>query len=624
MSKKLYIGLMAAVLVVAGATAQNNDKKDLTKEITLEKDFVPVEKKATKKNTLPTVKKVSAPTKTTLNYSDWSEPTNVPTSIPTMMPYGYRTAHNFSEKRGYLQVGGGMQANFTGSAGYRILDTEQNTLGIWLQHNSTWAGKNGSKLILDEAERLKQKFNDNVFGANFENNNKAGTLSVDFRGHFDSFNYYGGRDEAWDDKNKQSFNEFGGHIGWEGTPIMLRDSELGYHAGIGVNHAGYDKTLFENIKGAKETVLNFNVGATLQLGKGTLGLDLTGDYVNFKCETDSRLYLYDAYNFDNKHNNFMLTLSPYYQWQNNIFRALLGADIVLGDIRLYGDTKKVHVSPRVKLDIDIVDGAAFFVDVEGGKTLNTLSSMASLNRYSDPTGSYFNTFSPFDGRAGFKIGPFGGFSAQVYGGYGIFKSDYNAIDPYVPTLTFFGPYSDNLGWNDRIAAIRYANSFYLNYNARGAYFGAELAYKYRSLIEAKASFQYAPGDEYVENGKWYKGYSFDGIDGASCDAKFDIRVTPIRPLAIDLGLHYRGGRSYLDCSTYYTGQGSNVTYWDMPKYTYADMDDMINLHVGASYRFDKVLTLWVKGNNLLNRKWDYMPGMGAQGLNIMGGVSLVF
>ena len=55
-----------------------------------------------------------------------------------------------------------------------------------------------------------------------------------------------------------------------------------------------------------------------------------------------------------------------------------------------------------------------------------------------------------------------------------------------------------------------------------------------------------------------------------------------------------------------------------------DMDDMINLHVGASYRFDKVLTLWVKGNNLLNRKWDYMPGMGAQGLNFMGGVSLVF
>ena len=101
MNKRLYIGLMAAVLTVAGATAQdNNDKKDLNKEITLEKDFVPVEKKATKKNTLPTVKKVNAPAKTTLSYSDWAEATTVPSSIPTMLPYGYRTAHNFSDKRG--------------------------------------------------------------------------------------------------------------------------------------------------------------------------------------------------------------------------------------------------------------------------------------------------------------------------------------------------------------------------------------------------------------------------------------------------------------------------------------------------------------------------------------------
>lgn len=612
MKTRLYIGLMAAVLTVAGATAQdNNDKKNLNKEITLEKDFVPVEKKATKKNTLPTVKKVSAPARTTLSYSDWSEPTTVPTSIPTMMPYGYRTAHNFSDKRGYLQVGGGMAVNFTGSAGYRILDTEQNTLGVWVQHNSTWAGKNRSKLILDEAERLKQKFNDNVIGLDFENNNRMGTLTLGARGHFDSFNYYGGRDEAWDDKNKQSFTEFGINAGWEGTPMMLHDSELGYHASLAFNHAGYDKTLLEG-KGAKENVLNFNIGATYQLGTGTLGLDLTGDYVGFKCD-HARLvpvvdeYSSTAYRLANlKHDNFMLTLSPYYQWQNNIFRALVGADIVLGDLRLYDDTHKVHVSPRVQLDIDIVDGAAIFVDVSGGKTFNTLSAMAAQNRYSDPMGVYYNSYSPVDGRAGFKIGPFGGFSAQLYGGYGIFKSDINNVVPAYFTPMF--PYQNNLP-DCRL----YAASHYMNIKARGAYIGAELTYKYRSLIEAKAGIQYAPVDDEVEVGKWYKGYSFDGLDGANCMANIDMRVTPIRRLAIDLGLQYRGGRSYL------SPLDNTFT-----KLVYDDLDDMINLHAGASYRFDKVLTLWVKGNNLLARKWDYMVGMGTQGLNIMGGVSLVF
>lgn len=620
MKKRLYIGLMAAVLTVAGATAQNNnDKKDLNKEITLEKDFVPVEKKATKKNTLPTVKKVSAPARTTLSYSDWTEATTVPSSIPTMMPYGYRTAHNFSDKRGYLQVGGGMAANFTGSAGYRILDTEQNTLGVWVQHNSTWAGKNRTQLIWDEGERLKQKFNDNVLGVDFENNNKLGTLTMGLRGHFDSFNYYGHQERAWDDNNKQTFTELGAQVGWEGTPITLSDRELGYHAAISINHAGYDKTLFSDIKGAKENVLTFNLGATYQLGSGTVGLDLTGDYVNHKCETTTP-YIYDdnaGYNFSDKRNNFMFTISPYYQWQNSVFRALAGVDIVVGDMHLYRDTKKFHISPRVQLDIDIVDGAAIFVDVSGGKTLNTLSAMAAQNRYSDPMGYYYNTFSPLDGRAGFKIGPFAGFSAQLYGGYGIFKSDFSTVLPVPdkPTVILNDRYTGN---------NMYAVSHYYNYDSRGAYFGAELAYKYRSLIEAKAAFQYAPADDDAERGKWYKGYPIDGLDGANCNVTFDVRVRPIRRLAIDLGLQYRSGRSALNPSsaTYLTSIDRD--YWSCETFNFVDMDNLLNLHAGASYRFDKVLTLWAKANNLLNRKWDYMTGMGNQGINIMGGVSLVF
>lgn len=620
MKKRLYIGLMAAVLTVAGATAQdNNDKKDLNKEITLEKDFVPVEKKATKKNVLPAVKKVTPPARTTLGYSDWAEPTTVPSSIPTMLPYGYRTAHNFSDKRGYLQVGGGMAVNFTGSAGYRIIDTEQNTLGVWVQHNSTWAGKNRSKLIPDEAQRLKQKFNDNVIGLDFENNNRAGSLDLNLRGHFDSFNYYGGRDEAWDNQNKQTFTEFGISVGWEGNPVTLGDRPLGYHASVALNHAGYDKSLFESIKGAKENVLNFNLGATYQLGRGTLGLDLTGDYVNFKCESD-RPYVYDdnaGYYFSNKHNNFMFTISPYYQWQNSMFRALVGADIVLGDMRLYDSNAKFHISPRLQLDIDIVDGAAIFVDVAGGKTLNTLSSMASLNRYSDPTGGYFNTYSPVDGRAGFKIGPFAGFSALLYGGYGVFKSDYSTV---VPIIGKPGPTRTDLYTAGNVFAV----SQYLNYKSRGAYFGAELTYKYRSLIEAKAAFQHAPVDDDFHQGHWYKGYPLEGLDGANTNVTFDLRVTPIRKLAIDLGLQYRGGRSYLTPTSATYIQMGNDDYWVCDEFNYSDMDDLINLHAGASYRFDKVLTLWVKGNNLLARKHDYLPGMGVQGLNIMGGVSLVF
>ena len=58
MNKKIYIAMLLAAFALNGAYAQDNTK--LNKEITLEKDIAPLEKKAVKKNELPKVKKPSA------------------------------------------------------------------------------------------------------------------------------------------------------------------------------------------------------------------------------------------------------------------------------------------------------------------------------------------------------------------------------------------------------------------------------------------------------------------------------------------------------------------------------------------------------------------------------------
>ena len=62
-----------------GASAQN-----LNKEITVDKDYVPVERKAVKQNTLPAVQKNAVDMNAKLNYSDWALPAAVPAKIPTM------------------------------------------------------------------------------------------------------------------------------------------------------------------------------------------------------------------------------------------------------------------------------------------------------------------------------------------------------------------------------------------------------------------------------------------------------------------------------------------------------------------------------------------------------------
>lgn len=621
--KRTYISLLIIALSIQIATAQQNTtqtngQKELHKEITLEKDFVPEVKKATKKNTLPKVKKIAVPARTAVNYSDWANPIEVPTSIPTMMPYGYRTAHNFSDKRGYLNVGGGMAANFVGSAGYRIIDTDNTTLGAWLQHNSTWAGKNSTKLIQADEHRLKQQFNDNKLGIDLMHRFKTGTLTASALGHFDSFNYYAGIDKLWDEDNKQTFTEFGFKGKWDAAMGLTNGHALDYNAGLAFNHAGYSEPLnddfIKGIKPAKENVLNITAGAEYGVNDNLgLGLQLDADYVSTSLTTEDIIY-------ENR-NYFLLTLQPYLTWENSILSARVGADILLGKPQFYDfDNKnddavsngKFHISPNVQLNFKFAPGAAFYVDVTGGKTLNTLSSMAAANRYSSPSMFYYNTFSPFDGEAGFKIGPFAGFSMKVYGGYGIFKGDING--QLLPTM----PY----GISDSKPLLPYSlSTYYLPLQARGMHIGAEVSYKYRSLVEARADIAYAPADDKVNFDGWTKGYPLDGLDGSSLVSNIDLKFTPIRQLAFNVGLNLRTGRSQVQRQYVMNEMGTEV---QILIDTWYDMDDVINLHAGASWRFDKVVTLWVKADNLLNRKWDVLPGMGAQKLNVMAGVNLVF
>lgn len=621
MNKKIFLTMLAAAAVFITASAQPAGK-ELNKEITLDKDFVPVlpvEKSSIKKKdhagALP--KKVSskemkqflAPEQTQIGFNNEAIAVGVTPSIPTMEPYGYRTKHNWDTKRGYLDVGGGTQANFTGSAGYRIINNDSTTLGAWVQHNSSWAGRNSTPLITDDNFRTKQLYNDSRLGVYFKNQFKPGLLKVDAGVHFDSFNYYGGLDHtadpsstAFDPNKKQSFLEFNLGALWNGN-MEIAGSDVMYRAYAMFNHAGYDMgpTMLntDTSKGAKENLVHFGIGGERMFDFGGLVLDIKGDYVNFHegikngicAGMPSKDYIY-------------FTLSPRYKWENSMFRILAGADILMGDINYvpdnnFGSKGKFRIAPAVNIDLDIFDGAAIYVDVKGGNTINSLSRMASLDRYSTPYGLLSNTWQQLNSEAGFKIGPFEGASAKVFAGYEMNKG-------LIMPETTFG-YACNNAFTGKM---------------RGFKVGFEAFYLYRSLLEASLSMTYAPGNA-TENfsktlpdgseNKKYKNINTDwiqgcmlGIDGAHLVGDFNLKVTPMRQLAIEAGVTYRGQRQYYDYNTV------------------KEMKDVINLHAGATWRFDKMLSLWLKGANLLNRRYDNMPGQGAQRLTVMAGASLTF
>ena len=632
--KKIYIALMLAALAVGTMQAQDNKNQNLNKEITLEKDVAPLEKKAVKKNELPKVKKpATTGKKTQLGYSDLTTPIEVPTSIPTLLPYGYRTAHNFNDKRGYLDVGAGTQANFRVDFGYRIIDQESENLGIWLNHNSTWEGKNPSKVITLNENRCKQKFNDNTLGVNYNRDLGKGTLSLGLLSHIDIYNYYGGwngmpagtvlgtMDEVkapydWNTE-KQTFFNLNLNAGWK-SQFMLRDNPLDYSVSLQYGHANHDKpfnSLYNH--GVHDNWGIINLAGSYNLTElTTAALGIKGEYL--RRGTKSKLSSDD----DLFEETGMITLSPTYTIRGDMFKVQLGLNAHIS----FSDGAAFRLSPNVRANLALVDGFSLFANALGGKALGYRQGKHFVNyRYDSPLLLYGSVYTPLDAEGGIKIGPFNGLSAKVSLGYAIVKGEPGIIYR-VPNVDNMAPIIDGYGVNDRYvpcdAWLGMYTGFMSSYkvmNSRGYYLGVEVNYKYRSLVEATAAIKYAPHDkEMFESDSHYNGYKM-GVDRASTVANIDLKVTPWRPLSVNVGLEYRGGRMAL------FGPYENYNYGDQfDGYTFRDMKDVINLHAGANYRLNSMVSLWLQAHNLLNRRYDVLYGMGAQRIGFMVGASITF
>ena len=609
--KKIYVSILLAAFALCGAYAQDNTK--LNKEITLEKDIAPLEKKAVKKNELPKVKQPTAKgQKSALGYSDLTTPIEVPTTIPTLLPYGYRTAHNFSDQRGYLDIGAGTQANFRVDFGYRIIDEESEKLGLWFNHNSTWNGKNSSKVVDVDENRNKQKYNDNVLAVDYSRAIGTGTLTLGAKAHIDNYNFYGGwnsvdfiggpsLNSAYDwDKEKQTFVDFNINAGWK-SRFNLLDKPLLYNVGLQYGHAAYDKPFNKDYKhGAHDNWGILNLGGSYNINElTTAGLAIKGEYLRrgAKAIANSELDLFDEVG--------MITLSPTYTIHGDMYKLQLGVNAHLS----FSDGAVFRLSPNVRFNLALVDGFTFYANALGGKLLGyRVPTHYSNHRYDYPFLMYGSIYTPLDAEAGFKIGPFQGLSGKLSVGYAIVKKqpgicyyDLNPTDyPSLPLATGM-------------------MSTYTVIDGCGYWVGAELNYKYRSLIEANASIKFAPhDDEFYATDKHYNNYKFD-VDRASTVGNFDIKVHPWRPLTFDVGLEYRGGRMAL--FNYYL---SSPDYTNKIMYEFVDMDDVINLHAGANYRLNNNVALWLQAHNLLNRRYDILYGQGAQRIGCMVGASFTF
>ncbi len=580
-------------LAIAGFANVAFAQNDLTKEITVETDYKPTEQKATKLNKLPAVTKSTTKT-AALKYSDWAVPATVNPTMPLMAPYGYNTFHAFSKHRGYFDFSVGSLLNLTGSAGYKIIDTDPTELNLWIQHNSTWAGRNKScHLPGDLIEAQKQKFNDNTVGIDLSHSFHQGSLTASAFYHYDHFNYYGGYNlshkqvvspdgsispattydiEGWDKPDmQQTVSEFQAKLGWANR---RSDDALQYSASLLFNHFGFSKDLMRtpSNKGNADNYIRLALfGETPHSHSARVGANVNIDYLGRSLQVLTEGGEYESSN----RGVGLVNLAPYFKYESGSFNVKLGVNF---DLSL-NDGTSFRIAPNVDLSYAFTDGFSFYAEAKGGKQLVTLRDIYSYNRYINPACDFVNSHTPLDTEGGFKIGPFSGFHAKLFGGYGIFKNV-------------------NMPFCDEPSST--ACSLYMPTDIKGWKAGFELGYKFRSIAEAKVNATYSPQDA-------EKGY-FTGFDRAKFVGNASISVTPISHLKI--GIDYQ-----LRCKRWSATNAEGYCF---------ELGDCSNLSLGASYQVTDIITVFAQGNNLLNKKWDNYYGMAAQQLNVLGGISIVF
>lgn len=608
----IFASLLTSLFLSATAVAQ----EDLTKEITVETDYTPHERKAKKLNLLPAVSK---PPKTTgnISYSEWSVPTDVPATAPLMMPYGYMTSHDFSHYRGYLDLAAGSYANIAANAGYAIVAKPETMLNIWLQHNSTWSGHNRSEnLPEDLTEPLKQKFNNNIIALDFSHRFHSGTFSASAMCHFDHFNYYGGygfvsyhtdnatglngdnilvpdyHTNGWNASDSmQTVNEFAIALGWRNN---RSDDSFKYSANLLFSHFGFSKSVNMSYynKGLSDNSVVLSVsGETNHHSDLNFGADARFEYLGRNFPDLGYIsggptppeYL--------KHTDKMglITISPFARYAKDNFSARVGANVQFS----MSDGPSVRISPNVRLSYAASSAFAIELKATGGKSITTLSHHYSQNRYLSPISPLSNPYIPVDAELSLRIGPFTGFYAKVLAGYGIFK------DMPLPIISQY--------------LYNHFHTIYEPFEIKGWKAGIELGYRYHSLVDARLALTYSPQE-------LDKGY-FLGFDRAKCVADLNITVTPMEKLKVNLGYQLRAKRSSAQHIT--TIESPNSTQ-QIDSFELYDIGTVSNLSLGASYQVTKMLGVFASGSNLLGKKWDNYYSLGAQGFTLMAGASLMF
>lgn len=572
MKRNQYILLgIGAFMLPAMMQAQTHPKDTtMSRTVMVEQEYNPDIMDASKINVLPKVEEPTVSKKEVEYAATISPATQIPSSI--MKAYTGREIP-MSTQPGYARVGYGNYGNLDVLGNYLFRLTDRDKLNV----NFKMDGMNGT-LHMPYGDARKWKAHYYRTRAAVDYLHQFGKVNLNVAGHFglSNFNYepYGF------DFKKQKFTSGDLHIGAKST-----DETMPLQFSAETNLMLYNRQMCQFFGGVTETRIQTRgtvSGAINDEQQITIGFAMNNLLYGNDAKTES--YKKDIEEIFNTRTT--VDLNPYYELSNDDWRLHLGANVDLS----FGGGKTLHISPDVTAQYLFSDSYVLYAKATGGRQLNDFRQLEIYNPYLNPSKRVEDTYEQLNASLGFKASPTPGLWFDVFGGYQSLKDDMYQIEN---------------GW---IGGI-YGNFIDLRQtNTENLYVGIRASYQYKDFLALSAE-------------AIYHHWKTDGIEVAHTSSlnytpalwmkpKGEINLTaevhPISNLWLNMGYQYirRAERYYPFSQSFFPS--------------------VSNLSIGATYQMFKDISIYVKADNLLNKKYQYYLLYPTEGINFVGGLSFRF
>ena len=571
---KRYILFLPFIGIFSGLSAQQSNS--LQREVVIEKEFTPIVQDASKINTIPEME-VSAPTRPDIKYAEWSSPYKSAPAL-TRLDAGDSGAEAPDKQHGYARFSIGNYLNIVGNAGIRIVNTAKDQLLLWYGHNST----NGNLSYIETREKIRQKRYDNKVNLKYAHLFQKGVWDFAANYRYNNFNYYG-------------------------LPLAIDKNDYDRVRGITDRQIAQQYGFSTAFRTVGKHPFNYTVNAGYQAHNNYLGLyygDLGGIENHITAGFDGYGLINDdykaglaltldnlVYNRCDRKNYAIVGIEPYFAIEKKSILFKAGAKIDLS----FRDNTIFRIAPDVKFEWTFGKAGLLYAHLTGGKSINSWYRMSNITSYIDPSNVPANTYTPADLSVGFRSSVLKKVHFALYGGI---KS---CVDAPFDYRMQHSDITETSFWLTRNVVSFYAADAYA-WKA-----GAEIEYEFRDFLTARLAW---------DHNEWHRSGSRERIAFSEPRDEWTVEITatPVKPLDIKAGFYFAGGLGYENLVT------GNIEY---PR-AEGSLPNIADLHVGATYRLNKMIHFSAQVNNILARRYEIFYGMPSQRFHFLVGMGVVF